>query len=321
MNPDRWQRISQLYHAALNYSADDRAAFLREACAGDDALQQDVESLLANESKTPDVLSQPAVGIAAQMVSDPGGSNLIGRQIGIYRLEALLGAGGMAEVYRARDTKLGRDVAIKILPHALTADRDRLARFEREARVLAALNHPNIATYSPRAAVDSRRPRHCPPDHRRARCGPREGHRPPRPQACEHQDHGRGRRQGTRLRSREAGSTRPFRAGGVVTVAHGDDRWHTRGRDRGHCGIYESGTGARHAGGQAHGYLGLRLCALRDADRASGVRRRDCFRHDRRHPRTRTGLDGAAYGDAATYSSSITAMPRKRSETTTARHR
>jgi serine/threonine protein kinase len=70
---------------------------------------------------------------------------LIGRQVGVYRLQALLGAGGMAEVYCARDTKLGRDVAIKILPHAFTADPDRLARFEREARVLAALNHPNIA--------------------------------------------------------------------------------------------------------------------------------------------------------------------------------
>ena len=67
-----------------------------------------------------------------------------GHTLGVYHLQALLGAGGMGEVYRARDTKLGRDVAIKILPRAVTSDPDRLARFEREARMLAALNHPNI---------------------------------------------------------------------------------------------------------------------------------------------------------------------------------
>ena len=68
----------------------------------------------------------------------------IGHQIGVYKILSQLGAGGMGEVYRARDTKLGRDVAIKVLPPMFTADRERLARFEREARLLAALNHPNI---------------------------------------------------------------------------------------------------------------------------------------------------------------------------------
>ena len=69
---------------------------------------------------------------------------MTGRTLGGYHLRALVGAGGMGEVYRAHDTKLGRDVAIKILPRAFTSDPDRLARFEREARMLAALNHPNI---------------------------------------------------------------------------------------------------------------------------------------------------------------------------------
>ena len=78
------------------------------------------------------------------MVSDPAASALTGRRLGVYHLQERIGAGGMGEVYRARDTKLGRDVAIKILPQAFTADPDRLARFEREARVLASLNHPNI---------------------------------------------------------------------------------------------------------------------------------------------------------------------------------
>ena len=78
------------------------------------------------------------------IVSDTSTSALTGRRLGVYHLQALLGAGGMGEVYRAHDTRLGRDVAIKILPQAFTADPDRLARFEREARVLASLNHPNI---------------------------------------------------------------------------------------------------------------------------------------------------------------------------------
>ena len=80
------------------------------------------------------------------MVSDPAAAVLAGRRLGVYHLQERIGAGGMGEVYRARDTRLGRDVAIKVLPAAFTADAERLARFEREARVLAALNHPNIAT-------------------------------------------------------------------------------------------------------------------------------------------------------------------------------
>jgi serine/threonine protein kinase len=78
------------------------------------------------------------------LVSDTDASVLTGRRLGVYQLRELLGAGGMGEVYRARDTKLGRDVAIKILPHHFTSDPERLVRFEREARVLASLNHPRI---------------------------------------------------------------------------------------------------------------------------------------------------------------------------------
>ena len=82
------------------------------------------------------------------------GLDLIGREIGAYRILSLLGAGGMGEVYRARDTKLGRDVAIKILPSVFTSDAERRARFEREARVLATLNHPR----RPDARAGRRRP-------------------------------------------------------------------------------------------------------------------------------------------------------------------
>jgi eukaryotic-like serine/threonine-protein kinase len=146
MTPDRWAEVERLYHAALARDAGERVAFLRETCAGDVALQREVELLLAQQASVEGSFGQPAVSVAAEMVSQPPGAMLIGRQIGVYRLQALLGAGGMAEVYRARDTKLGRDVAIKVLPQSVMTDPDLLARFEREARVLAALNHPNIAT-------------------------------------------------------------------------------------------------------------------------------------------------------------------------------
>ena len=87
-------------------------------------------------------------GVAAMAVdlATAPAASLIGRRLGVYEIRAVLGSGGMGEVYRARDTRLGRDVAIKILPPAFTRDADRLARFEREARVLASLDHPNIAT-------------------------------------------------------------------------------------------------------------------------------------------------------------------------------
>ncbi len=137
MKPDRRATIERLYHAARARPVDGRAAFLAEACAGDEGLRRDVESLLAHGSAD-GFLEQ------AQMISETRTSVVTNQRIGVYQVLAPLGAGGMGEVYRARDTRLGRDVAIKILPRAFTADPDRLARFEREARVLAALNHPHI---------------------------------------------------------------------------------------------------------------------------------------------------------------------------------
>jgi serine/threonine protein kinase len=102
-----------------------------------------VESLLARAGGASGFLNGAAFEAVAALMSDEHGT-LIGRQIGVYRVDARLGAGGMGEVYRARDQKLGRDVAIKVLPTAFTSDSERLARFEREARLLATLNHPNI---------------------------------------------------------------------------------------------------------------------------------------------------------------------------------
>jgi eukaryotic-like serine/threonine-protein kinase len=137
-------RISDQYHRALACAPDDRRAFLHAACDGDDALCQEVESLLAYESDSARFLETPAALDAADMAGRPDKSQMIGRQLGPYTITAPLGAGGMGEVYRARDSKLGRDVAIKILPSHFTADPERRARFAREARLLATLNHPHI---------------------------------------------------------------------------------------------------------------------------------------------------------------------------------
>ena len=144
MTPERWQQIERLYHAALDRDASQRAAFLDGACGGDEALRQEIESLLAREQSAEGFLVTPAAEALAKAMAEDAVPSLTGRQLGTYKVLSLLGAGGMGEVYRARDTKLGRDVAIKILPRVFTGDPERLARFEREARVLASLNHPHI---------------------------------------------------------------------------------------------------------------------------------------------------------------------------------
>jgi serine/threonine protein kinase/Tol biopolymer transport system component len=144
MPSERWRQTSQLYHAALELEVRQRAVFLEQACAGDEGLRLEVESLLAQPASAEAFLAQPAAALAARLVSDINPSMRTGQRIGAYQVQALLGAGGMGEVYRARDTKLGRDVAIKILPRIFTGDPERLARFEREARMLASLNHPQI---------------------------------------------------------------------------------------------------------------------------------------------------------------------------------
>jgi serine/threonine protein kinase/Tol biopolymer transport system component len=144
MTPERWRQVEEIFHAALSRGENERPAFLTHACAGDLALRREVELLLAQHASRPGVHDDPAVASAPSTVSDAGDSLLTGRRLGHYQVHARIGVGGMGEVYRARDTKLGRDVAIKILPKLFTSDPDRLARFEREARVLASLNHPHI---------------------------------------------------------------------------------------------------------------------------------------------------------------------------------
>src|SRR5688572_28858135 len=144
MTPERWNAIERLYHAAAERPADDRAQFLAEACGGDDALREQVAALLEENLLEEGFAEGPALPSAAALFAYQEFAPLAGQFVGGYQIQELLGRGGMGEVYRAQDPKLGRDVAIKILPPAFTSDPQRLARFDREARMLAALNHPNI---------------------------------------------------------------------------------------------------------------------------------------------------------------------------------
>src|SRR5262245_3687068 len=142
--PGRWQRIERLFHEALARPLEERAAFLERSCAGDESLRREVNALLESPATANRFLDRDALEVAAGLITVQEMPALSGRRFGVYQLHQRIGSGGMGEVYRAHDTRLGRDVAIKILPPGFSADPDRQARFEREARVLAALNHPNI---------------------------------------------------------------------------------------------------------------------------------------------------------------------------------
>ena len=144
MHADRWTRLCQLYDQAAALSAADREAFLTRACGADRSLREELESLLAEDEPGGPFLEEPAVTVAARLVAEDA-EVLMGRMFGPYRIVDLLGAGGMGDVYRAHDTVLGRDVAIKILPEAFSADPDRLAQFTKEAQFLALLSHPHVA--------------------------------------------------------------------------------------------------------------------------------------------------------------------------------
>jgi eukaryotic-like serine/threonine-protein kinase len=144
LDADRWARIERLYHQAAACDEATRAAFLARECGEDRALLADVESLLSEGLSDESFLEEPALAIAARLVVDEV-PPLVGRMFGPYRIDALIASGGMGDVYRARDTVLGRDVAIKILPAAFSDDPERLTRFQQEAQFLASLSHPNIA--------------------------------------------------------------------------------------------------------------------------------------------------------------------------------
>ena len=144
MSDERWTIVDRLFDAALEREPHERAAFLDEACADDETLRREIESLLAHASAAGDFLARPALELVGTVPAERRDPSLVGRQLGPHRILSLLGIGGMGEVYRAHDSTLDRDVAIKILPRPFTTDPERRARFDREARLLASLNHPHI---------------------------------------------------------------------------------------------------------------------------------------------------------------------------------
>ena len=143
---DRWEQVEKICHAALELEESQRGAFLDQACAGDEELRREVESLLQFETRGDRFIEEPAVEVAAKMIGHEKPESLVGQQLGSYQILSLLGAGGMGVVYKARDTRLNRSVAIKILPPDRLSDPERKRRFIQEARAASALNHPNIIT-------------------------------------------------------------------------------------------------------------------------------------------------------------------------------
>jgi len=140
---DRWRRIESLFHEALSKTPEERPDFLAEACSGDSVLQRDVESLLAHESLAGSFLESDGWDLKPDAPRDLVAA---GQQIGPYTVIELLGAGGMGEVYKAQDARLEREVALKFLSNRIADDAASVERFNREARAVSALNHPNICT-------------------------------------------------------------------------------------------------------------------------------------------------------------------------------
>jgi eukaryotic-like serine/threonine-protein kinase len=146
MTPERFQQVQAIFLAALDRGPKERAAFLDRACSDDRDLRREVESLIAAHESSDPLLDRTVGAIAAQVLAQEQGETMVGQVVGAYRVERQIGRGGMGEVYMARDTRLDRPVAIKLLPASFNNDTDRVRRFQQEARAASLLNHPNIVT-------------------------------------------------------------------------------------------------------------------------------------------------------------------------------
>jgi Tol biopolymer transport system component/tRNA A-37 threonylcarbamoyl transferase component Bud32 len=146
VTPERWQQVKELLASVLEHEVEERAAFLERVCGGDEGLRREVESLLASFKESDSIIEAPVAWAAADLFSRDQSESLVGQRLGHYEIMSLLGEGGMGAVYLAKDTTLGRRVALKLLPREHTQDEERLRRFKQEAKAASALNHPNILT-------------------------------------------------------------------------------------------------------------------------------------------------------------------------------
>ncbi|HSS21686.1 MAG TPA: protein kinase [Pyrinomonadaceae bacterium] len=146
MTPERWQQIEGLFQAALERGESERASFLDHACESDGQLRNEVESMLHAHEASGDFLTSSALDVAARGIANSHEQDARGRLLGHYRIEQLIGSGGMGEVFAATDTRTNRRVALKVLPDYFVGDAQRVLRFEQEARAVLTLNHPNIVT-------------------------------------------------------------------------------------------------------------------------------------------------------------------------------
>ena len=339
MTPERWATIKRLYHETLAYSANERGAFLADACAGDNALRREVESLLAQDGGAA-FLNTPAVA------NGIGGGIRIGQALGPYTISAQIGEGGMGEVYRARDTKLHRDVALKMLPTAFALDPDRLARFEREAHVLAALNHPHIAAIygfeesngvqalvlelvDGQTLADRLAQGPIPLDEALLIAKQiAEALEAAHEQGIIHRD-----LKPANIKVRPDGTVKVLDFGLAKALEPASGMWSevtpaittpamtAIGRRSRHGRVHESRAGDGTSGGQAVRHLGVWLRAVRDADREASVRGGRDVGHDRRGPARRARLERAgAAGAGADHHPSQT-LPGERPQTAPPRHR
>jgi Tol biopolymer transport system component/serine/threonine protein kinase len=146
MKPERWKQVDELLEAALDFPATERASFLDRACSGDEELRRELESLLVSDGQAEAFIESPPARVAADLFTDNQPKPEKGDRIAHYEILAQIGSGGMGEVYLAQDTRLTRNVALKLLPSSLTADAELRARFFREAQLASALDHPNVCT-------------------------------------------------------------------------------------------------------------------------------------------------------------------------------
>src|SRR3982751_3589677 len=154
MQSKRWRTCTEIFHDALERAPGERTAFVEQSCGGDAELRRQVELLLKYHAEAGGFIASPAATEAPELLTEDPDA-LIGQHLGSYRIDGVLGVGGMGVVYLAYDERLGRKVGLKLLPRAFVTDEAQLARLKLEARTASALNHPNIVTVHEIGHVDT----------------------------------------------------------------------------------------------------------------------------------------------------------------------